>query len=225
MMPGDACSEVIIVGAGGHGAEIASYLRDLAAGGAPARLRAVLDDRPEAAVGDWPVLRGLAELDELARSSADEGFDYITAVGDNGSRKSLVSRIEALALANLRAWSLQHPHAIVGHDVVVGQGTCLAPGSLVTTRSRIGDHCILNIKASVSHDSVVGDYCNLNPGVSICGGVRIGDGCYVGAGATVIDGVSVGQWSVIGAGAVVIRDVPPRTLVVGVPARVVKELG
>jgi acetyltransferase-like isoleucine patch superfamily enzyme len=49
-------------------------------------------------------------------------------------------------------------------------------------------------------------------------------GVWLGAGATVLQGVTVGADAVVAAGAVVSRDVPPRTLVAGVPARVVREL-
>ena len=48
---------------------------------------------------------------------------------------------------------------------------------------------------------------------------------WLGAGATVLQGVTVGADAVVAAGAVVTRDVPPRTLVAGVPARIVREIG
>jgi acetyltransferase-like isoleucine patch superfamily enzyme len=49
-------------------------------------------------------------------------------------------------------------------------------------------------------------------------------GCYLGAGSLILPGVTVGEKAVVAAGAVVTRDVPPRTLVAGVPARVVRTL-
>ncbi|AHG88392.1 transferase hexapeptide repeat containing protein [Gemmatirosa kalamazoonensis] len=52
--------------------------------------------------------------------------------------------------------------------------------------------------------------------------VTIGRDCWLGAGATVLAGVSVGEGSVVAAGAVVTRDVPPYSVVAGVPARVVR---
>lgn len=55
-------------------------------------------------------------------------------------------------------------------------------------------------------------------------GVSIGAGSWVGAGATIMPGVMVGQESVVGAGALVVRDVRPRTLVVGSPARELRDL-
>ena len=54
--------------------------------------------------------------------------------------------------------------------------------------------------------------------------VVVGDDVWIGAGATVVPGVTIGHDSVVAAGAVVTRDVPPRTLVGGNPARVIREL-
>lgn len=49
-------------------------------------------------------------------------------------------------------------------------------------------------------------------------------GCLIGISAVVLDGVRVGTGSIIGAGAVVTKDVPPRSLVVGVPGKRVREV-
>lgn len=55
-------------------------------------------------------------------------------------------------------------------------------------------------------------------------GIYIEDGAWIGAGAILLDGVRVGAGAVIGAGAVVTRDIPPHTLAMGVPARVVRHI-
>lgn len=47
---------------------------------------------------------------------------------------------------------------------------------------------------------------------------------WIGAGATILPGVTIGENSIVAAGAVVSRDVPPNTVVAGVPARIVKQL-
>lgn len=49
--------------------------------------------------------------------------------------------------------------------------------------------------------------------------------CYIGAGAIILPGVEIGEGAVVAAGAVVSKDVPPFTLVGGVPAKVIKQLG
>ncbi len=56
-------------------------------------------------------------------------------------------------------------------------------------------------------------------------GITIEDDVWLGSGAVVTDGVTVGRGSVIAAGAVVTKDVAPRTVVAGVPAKVVKYIG
>lgn len=54
--------------------------------------------------------------------------------------------------------------------------------------------------------------------------IKIGSNVWLGRGVTVLPGVEIGDFSVVGAGSVVSRDVPPRTLVAGNPARVVREI-
>jgi acetyltransferase-like isoleucine patch superfamily enzyme len=56
-------------------------------------------------------------------------------------------------------------------------------------------------------------------------GICVEDDVWIGAGAIVTDGVRIGKGAVVAAGAVVTKDVPPHTVVAGVPARVVKEIG
>ena len=50
-------------------------------------------------------------------------------------------------------------------------------------------------------------------------------GCLIGIGAIVLDGVRVGKGSIIGAGCVVTKDVPPRSLMVGIPAKCLRQVG
>lgn len=52
--------------------------------------------------------------------------------------------------------------------------------------------------------------------------ITIGKNVWIGANATVLPGVSIGDWAVIGAGAVVTKDVPAKSVVGGVPARIIK---
>lgn len=54
--------------------------------------------------------------------------------------------------------------------------------------------------------------------------VHIGKGAHIGVGSIILPGVTIGEGAVIGAGAVVTKDIPPYTLAVGIPAKVVKEI-
>lgn len=54
--------------------------------------------------------------------------------------------------------------------------------------------------------------------------IKIGNNVWIGSNTTVLPGVTIGEWSVIAAGTVVTKDVPPYTVVGGVPARVLKKV-
>ena len=210
---------LVIIGAGGHGAEIAAYAQ-----GMDWPLAGAFDDGKPS--GPWHVTTLIGRLDELPQFCAEHAqVHYITAFGSNSVRRQIVKRIQAMEMPNLKPYTLRHPSAWTGAGVEVGAGTLLAPSALATTRAGIGAHCILNVQATVSHDCVVEDYCNINPNATICGDVRLGEGCYIGAGAVVIEKRTIGAWSVIGAGSVVTQDLPDGVTAVGVPARIIKRHG
>jgi len=212
----------VVIGTGGHAAEVCAYVSHLGDvdAGAPRLLGCVDDTASRDLALGLEVLGNMRHLGQLLL--AHPCLRLIAASGDNMLRRVMVARAEALGADASAWWTLVHPHASIGASVEIGGGTCVAPGAIVTTRSRIGRHCILNVKASVSHDATIGDFVNINPGAVVAGSVRIGDGCYIGAGATIIDKVTIGQGTVVGAGAVVVEDVPANATVVGVPARVIK---
>ena len=105
----------------------------------------------------------------------------------------------------------------VGVNALVNSGASIhASGSI-----SIGANLLMAAFASISdtdaHEVVVGS------GVRVSA-VRIGDNVWIGRGAIVLPGVSVGDGAVVGATAVVTKDVPPYSLAVGNPARVIKSL-
>jgi acetyltransferase EpsM len=221
-----AACRVVVLGAGGHGSEVAGYIQDLVLQGWVGEFLGFLDDAlPPGPHETLNIVGSLAQFaagpPDSFRADSLRGVRYLTAIGSNPLRRDLVKRIGESLPETVTPWTLIHPSASVGASEI-GEGTLLAPGSIVTSRTRIGRHSILNVKASVSHDCEIGDFVNLNPGVTICGKCRIGEGANIGAGATVIDHVSIGEGTIVGAGAVVIHDLPPHVTAVGVPARIVK---
>jgi maltose O-acetyltransferase len=94
----------------------------------------------------------------------------------------------------------------------------LAAEVTIGSRVRIGHDVLL---LTVDHEIGSSD--------SRCAGnlalpIRIGDGAWLSSRCVVLPGISIGEGAIVAAGAVVTHDVPPHTLVAGVPARVVRSL-
>lgn len=187
---------VVIVGAGGHGIDVAAIAT---AAGFP--VIGFLDDN----VGD----------DDILGTSADlEQYDaYLLGINDSKARQRLDTN-------NIRSPRVYHPSASVHHSlnaspgVVVGQNTTIGP------QVTLGRHTHLNGNVFVTR-AILGNYVTVAPGVTICGDVMIGDGAQIGAGATICNLAAIGPGAVVGAGAVVLprHTVPPGATVVGVPAK------
>jgi len=91
----------------------------------------------------------------------------------------------------------------------------------------IGNNVLIGPNVVISSASHNVDYRirNRDNDMDITGApVVIEDNVWIGANVTVMPGVTIGRHSVVGAGSVVTRDVPPDTIVAGVPAKVVRKL-
>lgn len=111
----------------------------------------------------------------------------------------------------------------------IGQGAIFSPYTVITANARIGKQFHCNIYSYVAHDCVIGDYVTFAPRVSCNGRITIEDFVYVGTGTVFRQGTPdkplvVGKGSVVGMGSVVTKDVPPGVLVMGNPARFVRDL-
>jgi acetyltransferase-like isoleucine patch superfamily enzyme len=116
------------------------------------------------------------------------------------------------------------PHAFikVGRGTFIGESVVIRGQGGVT----IGEHVLIAPQAKIL--AVNHNYTDVTQPVMDQGitgrGIVIDDGAWIGAGAAILDGVRVGKGAVIGANAVVTKDIPPYTVAVGVPAKVVQYL-
>ncbi|MBT0993778.1 sugar O-acetyltransferase [Cellulomonas sp. DKR-3] len=87
----------------------------------------------------------------------------------------------------------------------------------------VGDDVLVGPKVGLYTSNHALDLDERVAGACVARPITIGHGVWIAGGATVLPGVSIGDGAVVGAGSVVTRDVAPRTLVVGNPARVVRQ--
>ncbi len=110
----------------------------------------------------------------------------------------------------------------IGSESLIGEYTVIRGQGGVKIGNRVytSPHCQL-----IAVDHVFDDPARpfVEQGIT-AQGITVEDDVWIGSGAIVRDGVRIGAGAVIAAGAVVTRDVPPHTVVAGVPARVLKEI-
>ena len=207
--------DLVILGAGGMGQEVADIVLAGAADGSRFRLIGFIDDDP--ALHGLEVL-GLPVLGDHHWLSGRRAVLAI-GVGAPAARRRVWAAAQSLGA--VEAPALVHPAAYVGMGVELGEGTVVGAHATMTADVVVGRFGIVNVGATVSHNARLGDFATVAPGAHVAGNVCLGEGADVGIGASVTQGNTIGAWSIVGAGTVVIGDVEADTTVVGCPARIV----
>lgn len=194
--------ELAIIGAGGFGREVMSYVNESQLNGLfPYTFYA--DDK----YAKSPI-RPLSQLDEY-RSLA------VVAIGNPNARAEVVARLRH----GQGFTSVIHRTAIIGPRVNIGKGAVLAPYAVVTVDCEIGNHFHANLHSDVGHDCLIGHFVTLSPSARVSGNCTIGNRVYIGSNAVIREGVKICDDVTIGAGAVVLSDITEAGVYVGVPAK------
>jgi len=122
--------------------------------------------------------------------------------------------------ARVGAGSVIGRGSAVDNDVVIGERVRLQSNVYITAFSEIGDDVFVGPCAMTTNDDTMARRSPDNP----MEGARLRRACRVGGGAVILPGVEVGEEAFVAAGAVVTADVPARAVVMGVPARAVREV-
>jgi acetyltransferase-like isoleucine patch superfamily enzyme len=161
-----------------------------------------------------------------------------------GRRMALRHRnVHLAATAKVSPRAMVHPrkdHLTIGDDSTIG------PGAIVQGNITIGDHSSVQANTILvgygEHGKItIGNYVRIAPQVMMIAAnhvfadpekpihaqgleakpIVIEDDCWIAGRVNIMAGVTIGKGSVIGAGAVVTKDVPPYSIAVGVPAKVI----
>jgi sugar O-acyltransferase (sialic acid O-acetyltransferase NeuD family) len=216
-------SSILVYGAGGAGRELAFcfWLNTEKHHDTTWKLEGFIDDTEDLwgkEINGVPVLGGYEYLKNYSGNIAVSiGADHPMV------KRKVISKIKQnkdikFPLLTFPAGSLISPY------VEWGEGCVAVYDVIVSANVKIGDFVFINAKSSIGHDVTIGDYTTIFASISISGGVSIGADCLIGSGVTIWPKVKIGDGSIISSGSVVSRDIPPKSLVAGPRAKIIREL-
>lgn len=110
----------------------------------------------------------------------------------------------------------------INYNTKIGNDTKIMDNSHITGNMVIGNNVFISVLVATTNDNSMG---RKEYDESHIKGATIGDRVTIGAAANILPGVNIGENAIIGASALVTRDVPANKVVMGIPARIVKEIG
>lgn len=178
----------------------------------------------------------LGKRPRLARHSSAAG--EVRAL-ELGARASVGTGAVVFAGATVGAQAIIGDQAFVRERSSIGAGSVIGRGSVVDNDVHVGARVRVQTNVYLTAFTVVEDDVFVGPGVLTTNdhtmarhgpeepirGATLRRACRVGGAAVLTPGVEIGEEAFVAAGAVVTRDVPARAVVMGVPARVVREVG
>lgn len=168
------------------------------------------------------------------RSDNAGAIDEPLRIGDGAA---ICAQAIVFAGSTIGAGAIIGDQAQVRERSTIGAGSVVGRGSVVDFNAHVGARVLIQTGVYVTGGSVVEDDVFLGPGVLTTNDNTMGrhqagtlDGpvfrraCRVGGGVVLVPGIEVGEEAYVAAGSVVTRDVAPRAVVMGVPARPVREV-
>jgi acetyltransferase-like isoleucine patch superfamily enzyme len=129
---------------------------------------------------------------------------------------------------NVGAYSIIEDYSMIANacgDVIMGEKVLVGVGAKLTGPITLGNNILLAqnvLMSGLNHDFEDPSVPIVNQGFSVAE-IVVEDGVWIGGGAIITAGVHIGRNAVVGAGAVVTKDVPPYSVAIGNPAKVVKQ--
>lgn len=195
--------QVIIIGAGGHSAEIDEYIRYNNRNSVSEKVSVIgfLDDNPDSYAAyrfSAPLLGGVKEHE------VRQDCEYLIGIANLAYRRLFVERFLG---RGARFTNCVHATAYISASAIIGYGVIIGPHVNIGPNVKVGDYTLINSRCSMGHDTVVGCFNFISPNVCFSGFTSIGDGNLFGINSCTIPGVTVGNENKVAAGMVLDKNI------------------
>ena len=147
--------------------------------------------------------------------------NFIVAIGNNKIRCDIMTQIND---AGGITPTLIHPTAHVSKSAEIGRGVYIQQGAVIWTKAIISDFVIISPNTVIAHHTKIGKACMISTLCTVGANLEIGEYSFFGIGCIAITGIKkVGKNVYLGAGTTVIKDTEDNVLMVGSPARKIRD--
>jgi sugar O-acyltransferase (sialic acid O-acetyltransferase NeuD family) len=205
--------QLIIVGAGGFGREVYSWLTQHPENNNKWTIKGFIDDNAEALLN---LEYSVGIIGKITGYIPKENELLVLGIGVPKTKERIVKYLKE---RKAQFYTLIHPTSILGTNVKIGEGAIICPYSLLTNDINVGDFVTINANSTVGHDVSINDFTTLSGHCDVTGHCKVGKGVFMGSHATVTPKTVVEDYAFIGAGSVGIRKVKANTTILGVPGK------
>lgn len=188
--------DIIIVGSGGHGAELGDYIQygNRTGKGESYNIIGYLDDNPD---NYYRYSFRAPLLGSIRKHEIRSDCDYLIGIANLKYRRPIVEDFLEKGAGFI---TYIHPESFISDSAEIGSGAVISYHCNIGPNARIGEFSLVNARASISHDCEIGDYNFIGPNVCFSGFTSVGDENLFGINSATIPGTKIGSRNKIAAG-------------------------
>ena len=181
--------KIIIIGSGGHAAEIVDYINYINSISSEIiyEITGIIDES-KSFYNHYMFKNKF--LGNLKNHTVTQDNYYVIAIGNLDIRKKI---IEDLKIKNANFETIIHPTALISSTAEIGKGCLISHNVSIGPKVIISDFCILNSRSTIGHDSQIGENNFIGPKVVTGGFSKIGNHNFLGTNVSVLPKINIGN--------------------------------
>lgn len=209
--------DIVIIGAGGLGKEVAWLIENINSQTPTWNILGFLEDESKSELFGHEIYGYKVLGAEIWLSNYEKEIYVICAIGKGSIRKSVYGKVSKYP--NVKLATLIDPFVKIDKTVHIGEGTIICRNCTVTVDTIIGKGVLMNTGASVGHDSKIGNFCTFLTNSIASGDTVLGECCNIGSGAFILQGKTIVANTTLAPLSSVLKDITESGTYSGNPAR------